>query len=57
MTGHYGPKIGILVFRKHLGRYLQNFLVTREIRMQIFTIPEKDQLVEYIKNLIYREQE
>jgi len=52
ITTHYGEKIGMLVFRKHLVRYLKEFLVTSEIRSEIFSILEKAQLLTYIKNLL-----
>ena len=52
MTKHYGTKIGILIFRKHLVRYLGNYLNTREIRSEIFSLVEEDTLLEYITTLL-----
>jgi len=52
ITTHYGEKIGMLVFRKHLVRYLKEFLVTSEIRSEIFSILEKAQLLRYINKLL-----
>jgi tRNA-dihydrouridine synthase B len=52
MTGQYNPKIGILVFRKHLVKYLGKYLNTREIRTEIFSIIEKDLLLAYIHKLL-----
>jgi len=52
ITIHYGEKVGILVFRKHLAKYLKNYLVTPEIRSEIFRITEKQQLLPYIHHLL-----
>ena len=52
ITNHYGDKVGILVFRKHLAKYLKNYLVTPEIRSEIFQITEKNQLLTYIQHLL-----
>ena len=52
ITIHYGEKVGILVFRKHLAKYLKNYLVSAEIRSEIFQITEKQQLLTYIYQLI-----
>ena len=56
MTEHYGPKVGILVFRKHLVRYLGKYLNTREIRTEIFSILEKEPLLAYIYKLLELEK-
>jgi tRNA-dihydrouridine synthase B len=52
ITTHYGEKIGLLVFRKHLVKYLNNYLLTSKIRSEIFSITDKTQLLDYIKNLL-----
>jgi tRNA-dihydrouridine synthase B len=52
ITAHYGMKIGLLVFRKHLAKYLSIFLVTPQIRSEIFSIETKNQLLSYINNLL-----
>lgn len=57
ITTHYGEKIGLLVFRKHLAKYLADFLVTPQIRSEIFSIVDKIQLLTYIKNLLGLEAE
>ncbi len=52
ITIHYGEKVGILLFRKHLAKYLKNYLITPEIRAEIFQITEKQQLLTYIHHLV-----
>jgi nifR3 family TIM-barrel protein len=49
---HFGQKIGMLVFRKHLSRYLAGYLTTLEIRKMIFNFVEPIQLMDYIKYLL-----
>ncbi len=56
MTRHYGPKIGVLLFRKHLSRYLAAYLLTSEIRREIFAITHQEQLVDYISKLLLPEE-
>ncbi len=52
MTGHYGEKIGIRLFRKHLSKYLSQFLSTSEIRKQIFSISQEKELILFIAQLM-----
>lgn len=56
MTEQYGLKIGIIVFRKHLVKYLGKYLNTREIRTEIFSIVEEMPLLEFIFNLLELEK-
>lgn len=52
MVQHYGEKIGVMLFRKHLTRYLHGYLSTPEIRKQIYSIEQEQQLFEAICFLI-----
>lgn len=52
MVEHYGEVIGIRIFRKHLTRYLSQFLVTSEIRKQIFSITQENELLLKIAQLM-----
>ena len=52
MTTHYGEPIGIRMFRKHLSKYLSQFLITSEIRKQIFSITREKELILYIRQLL-----
>lgn len=56
MIEHYGPRLGVRVFRKHLTGYIGEYLTTREIRTEVYSLVEKDQLLEYIQQLITKEQ-
>jgi tRNA-dihydrouridine synthase B len=51
MIGIYGERLGIKVFRKHLVRYLSGYLITREVRKEIFSIDSSDILLDYITTL------
>lgn len=55
ITSHYGPKIGVILFRKHLSRYLAAYLVTSEIRREIFSIINQNELIDYISKLLLSE--
>ena len=52
MTNHYREKIGIVLFRKHLTRYLFGYLNTVEIRKMIYSIENKVELLDKINWLI-----
>ncbi len=56
MVDHYGEKIGLLVFRKHLAIYLSDYLLTAEIRSQIFSIVDQSKLEAYIYKLLKLEE-
>ncbi len=48
----YSPRIGTLMFRKHMARYLSGFLTSPEIRRKIFSIENPSILLENISFLI-----
>ncbi len=52
MVQHYGEKIGVMVFRKHLTRYLHGYLSTPEIRRNIYSQEKEMELFESICSLL-----
>ncbi len=48
----YSPRIGTLLFRKHLAQYLKEYLSTPEIRQSIFIIEDPNELLESIYLLL-----
>lgn len=52
MVAHYGEKIGVLLFRKHLVRYLDGFLSTPEIRREIFSYVSIEPLMDQIERIL-----
>jgi nifR3 family TIM-barrel protein len=51
----YGPDIAVPLFRKHLVRYLNEYLTTPAIRRHIFTIPRPKELLDGVHNLIFKD--
>ncbi|KAF0111406.1 MAG: nifR3-like protein [Chloroflexi bacterium] len=49
MVNEYGSKIGVVLFRKHLTRYLSGYLVTSEIRQEIYSIEDREQLLDNVR--------
>jgi tRNA-dihydrouridine synthase len=56
MVDLYGANIAVPMFRKHLVRYLDGFLVTPEIRRHIFTIEPPDLLLSEIEKLLLQRE-
>ncbi len=52
MSELYSPRIGILMFRKHLARYLAHKLSTSEIRRRVFSIDSTEELMSEIHSLL-----
>lgn len=52
MTEMYSPRIGTILFRKHLARYLSEHLLSSEIRQKIFSIEEPQALTSEIKFIL-----
>lgn len=52
MTDLYTEKIAVLMFRKHLLRYISSCLTTSEIRRTVFSFTESEPLLEYISSLL-----
>lgn len=52
MVAHYGEKIGLILFRKHLTRYMSGYLSTPQIRKHIYSIEQKAELIEALIQLI-----
>ena len=57
MISLYTERIAILMFRKHLLRYLSGYLKTSEIRKNIFSFVDSAPLLEYINTLLKQPQE
>ena len=56
MTELYSDRIGTILFRKHLVRYLSGYLTTSEIRQHIFSIENSDILASEIRNILTRKE-
>ncbi len=52
MCSLYSPRIGTMLFRKHLAQYLKEYLSTSEIRQKIFTIENPQELLKLISFLL-----
>lgn len=52
MTELYSDRIGTILFRKHLVRYLAAYLNTSEIRQHIFSIENPEILITEIRNIL-----
>ena len=52
MVTHYGERIGAVLFRKHLTRYLHGYLTTPEIRREVYSIENQSELLDKIKQLL-----
>ncbi len=52
MVTHYREKIGVVLFRKHLTRYLMGYLNTVDIRKTIYSIDNRVELLDKIEWLI-----
>lgn len=55
MTSLYPPRVSVMIFRKHLARYLHDWLNTSELRRRLFTIEDKNDLLYEIKNILTEE--
>jgi tRNA-dihydrouridine synthase B len=53
MVQLYGQRIGVLLFRKHLSRYLIKYLINSNIRREIFSIQDQESLLIYVHNLVF----
>lgn len=53
MCSLYSPRIGTILFRKHLSSYLKEFLSTPEIRKKIFSIEDPNLLMHEIQLLLH----
>jgi len=56
MTDLYSPRIGTVLFRKHMARYLTGLLPTAEIRQQLFSIDEPEMLKDEIYQILSNEE-
>ena len=52
MVEHYNEKIGVVLFRKHMTRYLFGYLSTPELRKRIYSIEDEQQLLSSIEELL-----
>lgn len=48
----YLPRIGTMMFRKHLAKYLRSYLSTPDIRREIFSIEDPSVLLEKIMSIL-----
>jgi len=46
MTALYTPRIGTVLFRKHLARYMSGVLPSANDRQLIFSIEDPDELIQ-----------
>ena len=53
MTIHYQEKIGVILFRKHMTRYLHGFLNTSNLRRYIYAIEKEESLLKAIHELLF----
>jgi nifR3 family TIM-barrel protein len=53
MSSLYGERIGMMMFRKHLARYMSGYLTTPEIRRSIFSHTDPTLLFADIKSLLH----
>lgn len=53
MTTHYQEKIGVVLFRKHMTRYLLGYLHCPDLRRKIYTIEKENALLKAIHELLY----
>jgi len=56
MIDLYSPRIGTVLFRKHMARYLTGLLPTAEIRQQLFSIDEPEMLKDEIYQILSNEE-
>lgn len=52
MTDLYSPRIGTILFRKHLSKYLLGYLPTASIRQTIFSIEDPAELLSLISTIL-----
>jgi nifR3 family TIM-barrel protein len=52
MLAHYSERVAVLMFRKHLLRYLADYLNTSDIRRTIFSFEEAASLLDSISQLL-----
>lgn len=57
MTDLYAERIGTILFRKHLSRYLAGYLPTADLRKHIFTIDDPKVLLASIERILSRKRE
>lgn len=57
MVSFYGDPIGVILFRKHLARYLSGYLTTSEIRTRIFQFEQSEPLLIVIAELLTHQSE
>lgn len=57
MLSLYSERIGTLLFRKHLSRYLTGYLTTSEIRKKVFSMDDPSTLMATISELLSRKGE
>jgi len=57
MCDLYLPRIGTMMFRKHMAKYLINYLSTPEIRHDLFSLEDPDTLLEKIHIILGIEKE
>lgn len=54
MISFYGNPLGVVLFRKHLARYLSGYLTTSEIRARIFQYDQTEPLLQMVSTLLSR---
>jgi tRNA-dihydrouridine synthase B len=56
MIDLYSPRTGVILFRKHLSRYMQDYLPTASIRKKIFSIEDYQELHSEITVLLHAQE-
>ncbi len=52
MISFYGNPLGVILFRKHLARYMSGYLTTSEIRTRIFQYDQPEPLLQMVSDLL-----
>lgn len=52
MVSFYGNPLGVILFRKHLARYMSGYLTTTEIRGRIFQFDQPEPLLQMVSDLL-----
>ncbi len=56
MVQQYSERIGVVLFRKHLTRYLEGYLTTPSIRKSVYSIESETELLDKIQHLVSSSQ-
>lgn len=57
MVDLYSPRIGVILFRKHMARYLTNRMTTTDQRRYVFSIDDPENLIVEIEKILSCEEQ